>query len=45
MVQEKMKDREFCTVQDILRRLTEIWNDPTFEDVQTMFREWQIRIN
>jgi hypothetical protein len=45
MAKKQMKDREFCTVQDILRRLTEIWNDLTFEDVQSMFCEPQIRLN
>jgi hypothetical protein len=39
-----MKDRELRTIQDILRRLTEIWNDLTFEEVQSVFREWQIRL-
>jgi hypothetical protein len=39
----KMKDREFHTVQDIRRRLTEIWNNLTFEDVQSVFLEWKIR--
>jgi hypothetical protein len=43
MTKEKMKDREFRTIQDILRHLTEIWNDLTFEDIQSVFREWQIR--
>jgi hypothetical protein len=32
-------------VHDSLDRLTEIWNDLPFEDVQHVFREWQIRIN
>jgi hypothetical protein len=45
MAKEKMKDRKFRTVQDILRRLTEIWNDLPFEDVQSVFREWQIHLN
>jgi hypothetical protein len=44
MAKEKMKDHEFRTVQDILRRLTEIWNNFTFEDVQSRFGEWQIRL-
>jgi hypothetical protein len=43
--QGKAKDHEFRTVQDILRRLTQSWNDFTFEDVQSVFREWQIRLN
>jgi hypothetical protein len=41
----KVKDREFRTVQDILRRLTESWNDITFEDVQSVLRARQIRRN
>jgi hypothetical protein len=45
MAKEKMKGRRFRTVQDILRRLTEIWNNLTFKDVQSVFHEWQIRLN
>jgi hypothetical protein len=33
------------TVQHILCRLTEIWNDLTFEDVHSVFHEWQIRLS
>jgi hypothetical protein len=39
MAKGKMKDREFHTVQDLRRRLTEIWNDLTVEDVQSVFLE------
>jgi hypothetical protein len=45
MEKEKIKNREFHIVQDILHYLTEIWNNLTFEDVQSMSREWQIRLN
>jgi hypothetical protein len=45
MAKGKMMDREFHTVQDILGRLTEIWNGLTFEDMQSAFLEWQIRLN
>jgi CRISPR/Cas system endoribonuclease Cas6 (RAMP superfamily) len=45
MANEKMKDCEFPTVQKMLYRLTEIWNDLAFEDIQSVFREWQIRLN
>jgi histone-lysine N-methyltransferase SETMAR len=45
MAKGKMKDREFHTVQDIRGWLTEIWNDLTFEDVQSVFLEWKIRLN
>jgi hypothetical protein len=40
-----MKDGEFRTVQDILPRMTEIWNDITFKNIQSVFREWQLRLN
>jgi hypothetical protein len=45
IAKEKMKDRQFRAVQDFLPRLAEICNDLTFEDVQYVFREWQIRLN
>jgi hypothetical protein len=45
MAKIKAEDREFHTVQDILGHLTEIWNDLTFEDVQSAFLEWHIRLN
>jgi hypothetical protein len=45
MAKENVTGREFRRVQDILRRLTEIWNDLTFEDVRSVFRERQIRLN
>jgi hypothetical protein len=45
MAKGKMKDWKFHTVQDVLGRLTQIWNGLTFEDVQSVFIEWQIRLN
>jgi proteasome lid subunit RPN8/RPN11 len=42
---EKMKDRKFHTVQDIRGRLRQIRNDLTFEDIQSVFLEWKIRLN
>jgi hypothetical protein len=45
MAKGKMKDRKFHTVQDVLGRLTQIWNDITFEDVRSVFIEWQIPVN
>jgi hypothetical protein len=45
MAKGKMKDREFRTVQDILRRLTDAWNGLTFEDAYPVFREWQGGLN
>jgi hypothetical protein len=45
IAKEKARDHEFRTIQDILRRLREIWNDLTFEDVQFVFHERQSRLN
>jgi transposase len=45
MAKEKMKDREFHAVQEIRRGLTEICNDLTFQDVQSVFLKWKIRSN
>jgi hypothetical protein len=45
MAKRKMKDREFHTVQNILGHVMEIWNDLTFEDVQSVLLEWQMRLN
>jgi hypothetical protein len=45
MAKGNRKDREFHAVQDLHRHLTEIWNDLTFEDVQSVFLEWKIRLN
>jgi hypothetical protein len=42
---EEMEDREFHKVQDIRSQLTEIWTRLTFEDVQSVFLEWKIRLN
>jgi hypothetical protein len=45
MAKGEMKDRELHTVQDIRRRLMEIWNGLNFKDVQSAFLEWRIRFN
>jgi hypothetical protein len=45
MVKTEMKDRESHTVEDICRRLTEIWNGLNFKDVHSVFLEWKIRLN
>jgi hypothetical protein len=45
MAKRKMRDQKFHTVQDILGRLTEIWNDLSFENVQSVFLECKIRLD
>jgi hypothetical protein len=37
MMKEKMKNCELETVEDILRAVTDIWEDLTFIDVQCVF--------
>jgi hypothetical protein len=43
MVKEKIKDREFCSAQEILRNLSDARSDLTFEDIQRVFIEWMDR--
>jgi hypothetical protein len=45
MAKGEMKYREFNTVQDIRSQLREIWTRLTFEDVESVFLEWKIRLN
>jgi hypothetical protein len=45
MANGERKDRDFHTVQDIHRRLPEIWNGLNFKDVQSVFLEWKIWVN
>jgi hypothetical protein len=40
MVKQKIKVREFCSAQDILRSLSNAWSDLTLEDIQRVFLEW-----
>jgi hypothetical protein len=44
MVQEKIKDREFSSAQEILRSLSDAWSDLTLEDIQRVFLEWTDRL-
>jgi hypothetical protein len=37
MVKQKIKDREFCSVQTVLRPLSDARNNLTFEDIQRVF--------
>jgi hypothetical protein len=45
MAKGEIKDRAFHTVRDIHPRLTEIWNGLNFKDVQSVSRQWKIRLN
>jgi hypothetical protein len=43
MVKQKIKDREVCSTQEMLRSLSDAWSDLTFEDIQHVFLEWMDR--
>jgi histone-lysine N-methyltransferase SETMAR len=44
MVKQKIKDREFCSAQEMLSSLSDAWSDHTFEDIQRVFFEWMDRL-
>jgi hypothetical protein len=44
MVKEKIKDRDFCSAQDILRSLSDARSDLTFENIQRVFLKWMDRL-
>jgi hypothetical protein len=39
MVKEKIKDREFCSAQQIVRSLSDAWNDAPLEGIHRVFVE------
>jgi hypothetical protein len=43
MMKHSLKDREIQGVQALISALTDIWDDVTFEDVQTVFLDWMER--
>jgi hypothetical protein len=44
ILKEKMRDRAFQTVKDILDAVTLIWNAMSFEQVQSVFLNWMERL-
>jgi hypothetical protein len=44
MVKQKIKDREFCSAQEMLRSLSDASSDLTFEDIHHVFLEWMDRL-
>jgi hypothetical protein len=44
MVKENIDDCKFCSVQEILRSLSDSWSDLTLEDIQRVFLEWMDRL-
>jgi hypothetical protein len=38
------KDPEFPSYEDIEEAITVMWNDLTFEDIQSIFYDWMLRL-
>jgi hypothetical protein len=43
-LKEKLKESELSTLDGIIEAITTIWNDVTFEELQSMFSEWIQRV-
>jgi hypothetical protein len=43
MAKETIKDREFCSAQEMLSSFSHAWNDLTAEDIRRVFPEWMDR--
>jgi hypothetical protein len=39
-LKEKLMEHELLTSDEIIEAITTIWNDPTFEELQSVFSEW-----
>jgi hypothetical protein len=44
MVKQKIKDREFCSAQEIMKSLSDAWSDLTLSDIQRVLLEWMDRL-
>jgi hypothetical protein len=42
-LKEKLRDRRLGWVQSFRQAITDLWDELTFEDVQTVFLEWMNR--
>jgi hypothetical protein len=43
-LKEKLKEQEPSTSDDIIEAITTIWNDVTFEELQSVFSKWIQRV-
>jgi hypothetical protein len=43
-LKEKLKEQELSTSDEINEKITTIWNDVTFEELQSVFSEWIQRV-
>jgi histone-lysine N-methyltransferase SETMAR len=44
MVKEQIKDREFCSAQEIVRSFSDVWSDLISEKIQPVFLKWMDRL-
>jgi histone-lysine N-methyltransferase SETMAR len=44
-LKEKLKDRQLHGVQSLHQAITDLWDEPTFEDAQGVFLEWTNRLS
>jgi histone-lysine N-methyltransferase SETMAR len=44
-LKEKLKDRQLHGVQSLHQAITELWDAPTFEELQAVFLEWMNRLS
>jgi hypothetical protein len=40
MLKQILRDREFSSSDEIKEAIAQVWNNLTFDDVQSVFREW-----
>jgi histone-lysine N-methyltransferase SETMAR len=45
LMKHSLKDRKIQGVQGLISERTDIWDDLTFEDVQTVFLDWMERLS
>jgi hypothetical protein len=44
MLKQILKDREFSSSDEIEDVMTQVWNGLTFDNVQSVFRDWTRRL-
>jgi hypothetical protein len=44
-MKEKFRDRQLRGVQSLHQAITDLWDETTLEDVQTVFLEWMNRLS
>jgi hypothetical protein len=44
MLKQNLSDRELSSTDEIEDAIAQVWNDLTFDDVQSVFRDWMQRL-